>query len=135
MTTETSAARGGSFLTEAATPDEIFTPEDFNDEALLLAQTTRDFIENEVVPVIDRLEKKEDGLMLSLLKKAGEIGTLARRSSAFRSICEEYGEAVRAAAYWSEMERRDYGKAEEFRQIANELEQEAFTELMQHKVS
>ena len=69
--------RGGSFLIEAPELDDVFTPEDFSEEGRLLEQTTRDFIENEIVPVMDRLEKQEKGLMPSLLKKAGEIGLLA----------------------------------------------------------
>jgi len=76
-TTDTLKVRGGSFLIEAPAVDDVFTPEDFNEEGRLLEQTTREFIENEVVPVMDRLEAQEEGLMPSLLKKAGEIGLLA----------------------------------------------------------
>ena len=77
MSTENKApTRGGSFLIETPEPAEVFTPEDFDQETLLLGQTTREFIANEVEPVIDRLEAKEEGLMESLMKKAGEIGLL-----------------------------------------------------------
>ena len=76
MSTTIQHHRGGSFLIESVAPSDIFTPEDFEQEALLLAQTTREFIANEVEPVMERLEAKEDGLMVKLLKKAGEIGLL-----------------------------------------------------------
>lgn len=69
--------QGGSFLVETPDPQDVFTPEDFGQEALLLAQTTREFIANEVEPVVDRLEAKEAGLMVSIVKKAGEIGLLS----------------------------------------------------------
>jgi alkylation response protein AidB-like acyl-CoA dehydrogenase len=69
--------RGGSFLIETPEPEDIFTPEDFDEEAEILAKTTRDFVANEVEPVMDQLEAKEEGLMVKILKKAGEIGLLA----------------------------------------------------------
>lgn len=68
---------GGSFLIHTPEPDEIFTPEDFGEEAMLLAQTTREFVANEVEPEIDRLEAKDNDFMVELVKKAGEIGLLA----------------------------------------------------------
>jgi alkylation response protein AidB-like acyl-CoA dehydrogenase len=78
MSTETPTRRtGGSFLIEEVPVDEVFTPEDFSEEAQLLGQTTREFIANEVEPLLDRLESMEEGLLPSLLKKAGEIGLLA----------------------------------------------------------
>jgi alkylation response protein AidB-like acyl-CoA dehydrogenase len=76
MSTTSLKHRGGSFLVDNPEPQDVFTPEDFGQEATLLAQTTRDFIENEVVPVLDRLEAQESGLMPALLKKAGEVGLL-----------------------------------------------------------
>ena len=68
---------GGSFLIHTPEPDEIFTPEDFGEEALLLAQTTREFVANEIEPELDRLEAKDNDFMVSLMKQAGEIGLLA----------------------------------------------------------
>jgi len=69
--------RGGSFLIEETPFEEITTPEDFSQETQLLAQTCRDFLMQEVMPVMDRLDAHEEGLMRSLLKKAGEIGLLS----------------------------------------------------------
>jgi alkylation response protein AidB-like acyl-CoA dehydrogenase len=85
MSTTLHHHRGGSFLIESVEPDDVFTPEDFDQEALLLAQTTREFVANEVEPVMDRLEAKEEGLMVGLLKKAGEIGLLCT------DVPEQYG--------------------------------------------
>ena len=42
--------QGGAFLIEQSTPEEIFTPEDFTEEHRMIAETTRQFIDNEVVP-------------------------------------------------------------------------------------
>src|SRR5512147_379127 len=76
MSTTTMLRRGGSFLIQPTEPAEVFTREDFGEEALLLAQTVREFIAQEVVPVMDRLEAQEPGLMPALLRKAGEVGLL-----------------------------------------------------------
>ena len=69
--------RGGGFLIEETPFEEITTPEDFSQETQLLAQTCRDFVAQEVLPVLDRLNAHEPGLMRSLLEKAGEIGLLS----------------------------------------------------------
>ena len=51
--------KGGSFLIEERQPEEIFTPEDFTEEHRMIADTTRQFTDNEVTPHIDELEKHE----------------------------------------------------------------------------
>ena len=88
-TTSTSptVARGGAFLVESARPDGVFTPADINDEQKLIAQTTDEFVTNEVVPLIPDLEAHKEGLMISLVKKAGQLGLLGA------VIPEEYGGA------------------------------------------
>ena len=87
MSADTPVLKGGEFLSRASEPDTILVPEDFNDEIRMIAQTTVEFIQNEVVPVMDRLEKLEPGLSESLLRKAGELGLHALE------IPEEYGGA------------------------------------------
>ena len=67
---------GGAFLITPVGKTAIFTPEQFSEEQIKFYQTARDFVLKEVVPVADRCEKKEPGLMPRLLKKAGEIGLL-----------------------------------------------------------
>lgn len=66
--------RGGSFLIVETDPSTIFTPEDFSDEQKMFAKTAEDFVVNEVIANMERTEKKEEGVMAGLLKKAGELG-------------------------------------------------------------
>jgi len=77
--------KGGAFLVEDCQPQDIFTPEDFNDQQKLIAQTATDFVVNEVLPHAEHLEHKDFDMMRSLLRKAGEIGLLSM------DIPEEYG--------------------------------------------
>src|SRR5512138_3307782 len=68
---------GASFLLEERQPSEVFTPEDFNEQHQLIAQTTEDFALNEIVPNIEKIEHKEFSVTRELLKKAGELGLSA----------------------------------------------------------
>ncbi len=77
--------KGGSFLIEDAAPEQIFTPEDFTDEQIMIAKTTEDFVNNEVRPQIEHLENHEFDRTVKLLKEAGELGLLGA------DIPEEYG--------------------------------------------
>src|ERR671913_2215802 len=77
--------QGGSFLIEQTTPEEIFTPEDFTEEHRMIAETTRQFIDNEVIPHIDELEKHDWKLARELVKKAADLGLIGA------NIPEEYG--------------------------------------------
>jgi len=65
---------GGSFLIEERKPEEVFTPEDFTDQHLLIAQTAEEFANKEIVPNIEKMEHKEFSINRELLKKAGELG-------------------------------------------------------------
>ncbi len=77
--------KGGSFLLQEAETREIFTPEDFNEQHRMIAQTTSDFVDKEILPHIREIDEQQEGLSVSLLKKAGEIGILSV------DIPEEYG--------------------------------------------
>ena len=77
--------KGGSFLIENHAPDEIFTPEDFTEEHRMIADTTRQFIDNEVTPHLDRLEKHDWNLTRELVRKAADLGLIGA------NIPEEYG--------------------------------------------
>ena len=68
---------GGSFLIEACSPDNVFTPEDFTDQHNLIAQTAEEFAANEIVPNIEKLEHKDFALLRELVKKAGDLGLSA----------------------------------------------------------
>jgi len=75
MTTAT-AARGGSWLIEDAPSTPVFTPERLSDEHRLIGQTADEFMTNEVIPAIDKLEQKDWALARQLVKRAGELGLL-----------------------------------------------------------
>src|ERR1051326_7907541 len=77
--------KGGSFLIEERTPSEIFTPEDFNEEHRMIADTTRQFMDAEVLPRIDELEAKDWDLARKLVKQAADLGLVGA------DIPEEYG--------------------------------------------
>ncbi len=77
--------KGGSFLIEDTKPEDIFTPEDFSEQHRMIADTTKDFVESEVLPNVDKLEELNYDLSVKLLRKAGEVGLLSV------DIPEEYG--------------------------------------------
>ncbi|HAF15452.1 MAG TPA: acyl-CoA dehydrogenase [Blastocatellia bacterium] len=77
--------KGGSFLIEDRTTEEIFTPEDFTEEHRMIAETTRQFIDNEVTPRIDELEQHDWKLARELVRKAADLGLIGA------NIPEEYG--------------------------------------------
>ncbi|HAW21059.1 MAG TPA: acyl-CoA dehydrogenase [Flavobacteriales bacterium] len=80
------AIKGGEFLIRQTRPEEIFTPEEWGEEERMIAQTCRDFLAQEVLSLVDKIDSMEDlNLMPSLLKKAGELGILSI------SIPTEYG--------------------------------------------
>jgi alkylation response protein AidB-like acyl-CoA dehydrogenase len=84
-TTEKATVKGGEFLIKDATYQDVFIPEEFDEEQNMIAQTCRDFLAAEVFTSLDRIDAQEEGLMPSLLEKAGELGILGV------SIPEEYG--------------------------------------------
>jgi alkylation response protein AidB-like acyl-CoA dehydrogenase len=77
--------KGGAFLIEERSPEEIFTPEDFTEEHRMIADTTRQFIDNEVTPRLDELEKHDWKLARQLVGEAAELGLIGA------NIPEEYG--------------------------------------------
>ena len=68
---------GGSFLIDERLPEEVFTPEDFTDQHHLIAETTEQFMRNEVLPRWEQIEHQEPGLTPKLLRQAGELGLLS----------------------------------------------------------
>lgn len=76
---------GGAFIYEASEPDATFTPEDFSDEHKMIANTAKNYLEKEVRPNNDAIEKQNFTLVQSLLEKAGHLGLLAH------SVPEKYG--------------------------------------------
>ena len=68
---------GGGFLLGESDPQDVHAPEDFTDEHHLLANTIREFINQEVLPRMAAIEAKEEGVISELLKKAGDLGLLS----------------------------------------------------------
>jgi alkylation response protein AidB-like acyl-CoA dehydrogenase len=77
--------KSGEFLVSEVNANDIFIPEEFNEEQRMIAQTCKDFLEVEVYPNIEMVEKGDRELMKSMMKKAGELGLLGI------SIPEELG--------------------------------------------
>lgn len=84
-TTEKKTTKGGEFIITETDFQDVFIPEEFDEEQLMIKKTCEDFLTAEVYPNLDRIDKLEKGLMPSLMDKAGELGLLAV------SIPEEYG--------------------------------------------
>ncbi len=70
------AIKGGEFIIRKTNPEDIFTPEDFNEEQRMIAQMCDDFLEAEIVPNLDAIDAMTEGLMPRILEKAGELGLL-----------------------------------------------------------
>ena len=76
MTTDVSTPRGGAWLIEPTDCQAIFTPERRTEEHRLIARTAEEFVENEVLPVLDRLEQHDWALNRQLLKRCADLGLL-----------------------------------------------------------
>src|SRR6185295_18544341 len=72
----TTLKRGGSFLTEESAAEDIFTPEDFSEEQTMIRAMTEQFVEEEVLPQVDKIEHKDWDVTISLLRRCGELGLL-----------------------------------------------------------
>jgi alkylation response protein AidB-like acyl-CoA dehydrogenase len=69
--------RGGEWLLERVAADSVWTPERLSDEQRMIARTTETFVDQEVLPQLDRLESKDWSLSRRLLVRCGELGLLA----------------------------------------------------------
>ncbi len=77
--------KGGEFLIRETQASDIFIPEQWNEEQQMIAQSCTDFLASEVWPNLDRIDAQEEGLTVSLLDKAAELGLLGL------NVPEEYG--------------------------------------------
>ena len=66
--------KGGEWLIRESATADTFIPEDFNEEQRMVKEMCASFLDNEVLPLMDRIDKMEPGLMPSLLVNAGEQG-------------------------------------------------------------
>ena len=77
--------RGGQFLIKESSFEDIFTPEDFNEEQIMMKEAVKEFNEREIIANRQRFEKKDFQLTETVMRKAGEMGFLGV------SVPEEYG--------------------------------------------
>jgi alkylation response protein AidB-like acyl-CoA dehydrogenase len=76
---------GGEWIIKEVQASDVFIPEDFNEEQIMVRDMCTQFVDTDVLPVADRIDKLEPGLMPSLLAKAGEQGLLGI------TVPEQYG--------------------------------------------
>jgi alkylation response protein AidB-like acyl-CoA dehydrogenase len=84
-TKTTKALLGGEWIIKESNPHETFIPEEFNEEQTMVMDMCHQFLDAEILPIVDRIDKMEPGLVASLMQKAGEQGLLST------SFPEEYG--------------------------------------------
>jgi alkylation response protein AidB-like acyl-CoA dehydrogenase len=77
--------KGGGFLITETLPAQVFSPEDFSDEHRMIAQTTVEFIDKEIIPRHDEIESKDYEVQRELIQKGADLGLINA------SIPEEYG--------------------------------------------
>jgi alkylation response protein AidB-like acyl-CoA dehydrogenase len=77
--------QGGEWIIKEVKAEDVFIPEEFNEEQLMVRDMCTQFLDTEVLPVVERMDKLEPGLMPGLLEKAGDQGLLGV------SVPEQYG--------------------------------------------
>jgi alkylation response protein AidB-like acyl-CoA dehydrogenase len=77
--------RGGQFLVKESNCEDIFTPEDFSEEQIMMREAVKEFNEREIIAHKARFEAKDYKLTEEVMKKAGELGFLGV------AVPEEYG--------------------------------------------
>ncbi|WP_367391643.1 acyl-CoA dehydrogenase family protein [Lewinella sp. LCG006] len=85
VATSEKTLRGGEFLVRDTRPEEIFIPEEFNEEQRMIRDMVRDFIETQIFPNTEKIEKQEDNIAAKLLDAVAELGLLGTH------MPEEYG--------------------------------------------
>lgn len=68
--------KGGEFMVNDLEANDIFIPEEFDEEQRMIADTCQDFLDTEVFPIMDKIDTQEDNIARTLLEKAGELGLL-----------------------------------------------------------
>ncbi len=77
--------RGGQFLVKETKCEDVFTPEDFSEEQLMMRDSVKEFVDKEIWPYKNRYEKKDYAFTEETMRKAGELGLLGV------AVPEEYG--------------------------------------------
>ncbi len=76
VTDKKETLKGGEYIIKDTVYQDVFTPEDRGEEENMIDQMCKDFLNAEVIPNLDRIDSMEEGLMPSLMTKAGELGLL-----------------------------------------------------------
>jgi len=101
---DSSVLKGGEFIIKESKAEDVFIPEDFDEEQLMVQQMAKDFVDAEVKAHVHKLEKQEDNIAGTMLEKAGELGLLASHmpeqyegtsldTNTNTLICEEMGKS------------------------------------------
>jgi alkylation response protein AidB-like acyl-CoA dehydrogenase len=69
--------KGGAFLIEDRSPEEIFTPEDLTEEHRAIARAADEFWRKEVDPNLEDIWQHKPGAALAVLRKSAELGLTA----------------------------------------------------------
>lgn len=77
--------RGGQFIVKETKCEDVFTPEDFNEDQLMMRDSVKEFIDKEIWPNKDRFEKRDFAFTVECMRKAAELGLLSI------SVPEAYG--------------------------------------------
>jgi len=77
--------KGGEYIINITDPQSVFIPEEINEEQQMIVEMCEEFVSKEIYPILERIDNQEEGLMNTLLQKAGEMGMLGM------SIPEQYG--------------------------------------------
>lgn len=70
------ALKGGEFLIRETAASDVFIPEEWSEEQRMIADMCRDFLQQEVFPKLNEIDEQQEGLMPTLLEKAGALGLL-----------------------------------------------------------
>lgn len=81
---ENKSLKGGEFLIRETLAQDVFVPEEFDEEQRMMQQSCKDFTDTQVLPQMEQLEKHDRELLVKLMKEAGELGLLGI------SVPEEY---------------------------------------------
>jgi len=76
--------KSGEFLVEEINANDIFIPEEYNEEQRMIAETIKDFLATELYPNLDQIDSPDIQMMKTILKKSGELGLMGI------SLPEEY---------------------------------------------
>ena len=68
--------RGGQFLVKETKCENVFTPEDFNEEQIMMRDSVKEFVDKELWAHKDKFEKKDYAYTEQCMRNAGALGFL-----------------------------------------------------------